>query len=92
MGLNCRTRAARSQHVSSKCIEDATNCLKTVEEKYEAEMSEGQQIQLLVAKSDLSYRQQNFQEAEEIGIRALTLAEHSGFKLEISGIDQGEAR
>ena len=88
MDLNCRTRAARSQHVNSKCIDDATNCLKTVEVKYEAEMSEGQQIQLLVAKSDLSYRQQNFQEAEEISLRALTLAEHSGFKLEISGIKE----
>ena len=88
MGLNCRTRAARSQHVSSKCIEDAKNCLKTVEEKYEAEMSEGQQIQLLVAKSDLKYRLQNFQEAEELSIRALTLAEQSGFDLEVSGINE----
>ena len=86
MDLNCRTTAARSQNISSRCIEEAENCLKTVEEKYEADMSEGQMIQFYVAKSDLSYRRNNLQDAEVSGRHALSLAESNGFSLEIKGI------
>jgi len=88
MELNCRTRAARSQNTSSRCIEEAKNCLKTVEENYEAQMSEGQRIQFFVAKSDLSFRLNNLEDAEVNANRALFLAETNGFSLEISGIKE----
>lgn len=87
MALNCRTQAARGQIPSAECIEDATNCLKEVDEKYAAQISEGQQIQFLNAKADLSFRQQNYQVAQDNCKRALALAEKCGFKLEISGIE-----
>lgn len=88
MALNCRTRPARSQKVSSKCIEEAKTCLKTVEVKYKHEMSEAQLIQFLVAKSDLNFRQNNLHDAEVDGLEALHLAEANGFNLEIAGIKQ----
>lgn len=87
MALNCRTQAARGQIPSAECIEDATNCLKEVEEKYAAQISEGQQIQFLIAKGDLSFRQQNYQVSQDNYKHALALAEKCGFKLEISGIE-----
>lgn len=87
MALNCRTQAARGQIPSAECIEDATNCLKEVDEKYAAQISEGQQIQFLIAKADLSFRQQNYQVAQGNYKHALALAEICGFKLEISGIE-----
>ncbi|XP_029211077.2 uncharacterized protein LOC114975128 isoform X2 [Acropora millepora] len=87
MALNCRTQAARGQIPSAECIEDATNCLKEVDEKYAAQISEGQQIQFLIAKGDLSFRQQNYQVAQGNYKQALALAEKCGFKLEISGIE-----
>lgn len=86
MHLNCRTRVARGQITSVECIREAENCLKTVSEKYEAQMSEGQKIQLLIARSDLSYRQQNFQGARVTCLEALNLAEKRSFSLEIRGI------
>lgn len=88
MHLNCRTRAARGQIISVECIREAENCLKTVSDKYEAQMCEGQKIQLLIARSDLSYRQENFQGARAICLEALNLAERSGFSLEIRGIQE----
>ena len=87
MALNCRTQAARGQIPSAECIEDATNCLKEVDEKYAAQISEGQQIQFLIGKGDLSFRQQNYQVAQGNYKQALALAEKCGFKLEISGIE-----
>ena len=88
MSLNCRTRVARGQIPTQRCIDDAKNCLKTVEERYEADIREapGQRIQLLVAKSDLAFRQKNYQVAQEYCVNALALAEESGFLLEIKGI------
>ena len=88
MSLNCRTRVAREQIPTQRCIDDAKNCLKTVEERYEAEIREapGQRIQLFVAKSDLAFRQKIYQVAQEYCVNALALAEESGFLLEIKGI------
>ena len=88
MYLNCRTSVAGNQVPRQRCIDDAKNCLKTVEERYEADIREapGQRIQLLVAKSDLGFRQQNYQVAQENCVNALALAEESGFLLEIKGI------
>ena len=88
MDLNCRTRAGRAQITSSRCIEEAKNCLKMVEEKYKDEMSEGQQIQYYVAKSDLNYRQNDFQGAITHASKALDLAETHGFGLEIDPINE----
>lgn len=87
MDLNCRTHAARGQIPSAQCIEEATNCVNEVDEKYAAQISEGQQIQFLIAKADLSFRQQNYQVAQDNCKHALALAEKCGFKLEISGIE-----
>ncbi|XP_068705715.1 uncharacterized protein [Montipora foliosa] len=88
MSLNCRTRVAREQIPTQRCIDDAKNCLKTVEERYEADIREapGQRIQLFVAKSDLAFRQKNYQVAQEYCVNALAVAEESGFLLEIKGI------
>lgn len=89
MDLNCRTHAARGQIPSAQCIEEATNCVNEVDEKYAAQISEGQKIQFkfLIAKADLSFRQQNYQLAQDNGKHALALAKKCGFKLEISGIE-----
>ena len=87
MALNCRTHAARGQIPSAECIKEATNCLKEVDKKYAAQISEGQQIQFLIAKADLSFRQQNYQVAQDNCKHALALAETCGFRLEISGIE-----
>ncbi|XP_078382943.1 uncharacterized protein LOC144665565 [Oculina patagonica] len=86
MDLNCRTRAARAQITSSRCIEEAKNCLRVVEEKYEEEMSEGQRIQFFVAKSDLNYRQNDLEGAITHASKALDLAKAHGFSLEINAI------
>ena len=88
MALNCRTRPTRSQIISTKCVDEARNCLKTVDEKYMDEMSKAQKIQFLVAKSDLHFRQNNLQEAEIYGRDALNLAKTNGFSLEIPGITE----
>lgn len=88
MALNCRTRPTRSQIISTKCVDEARNCLKTVDEKYMDEMSKAQKIQFLVAKSDLHFRQDNLQEAEIYGRDALNLAKTNGFSLEIPGITE----
>lgn len=88
MDLNCRTRAARSQMTSLRCIEDARNSLKTVEEKYEHDMSEGQKIQFYTAKSDLHYRHNDLQGAITYANRALDLAKNHGFSLETNGIKE----
>lgn len=86
LDLNCRTKAARSQNTCTRSIEEAKNCLKTVEEKYEVEMKEGQKIQFLVAQCDLNYRQNNLQTALRLAHRALDLAKDHGFSLEITAI------
>ena len=83
LDLNCRTRAAREQITSDKCIADAQTCLRAVQEKYEDEMSEGQKIQFLGAKSDLSYRLGEFKTAQSEASQALSLAETLGFNLKI---------
>ena len=88
LDLNCRTRAAREQLTSSKCIADAKTCLETVEEKYRKEMSEGQMIQFFVAKSDLNYRLGDLQAAQSYASQALFLAETHGFSLEITAIKE----
>lgn len=88
MVLNCRTRPTRSQLISTKCVDKAKNCLTTVDEKYMDEMSKAQNIQFLVAKSDLNFRLNNLQEAEIYGRDALNLAETNGFSLEIRGIKE----
>ncbi|KAJ7389376.1 hypothetical protein OS493_031903 [Desmophyllum pertusum] len=88
LDLNCRTRAARSQITSSRCIEEAENCLRTVAEKYEDEMSEGQKIQFFVARSDLNYRHDDLQAAQSDASHALSLAETHGFRLEVSAIKE----
>ena len=88
MHLNCRTRAARSQMISLRCIEEARNCLKMVEEKYEHDMSEGQKIQFYTAKSDLHYRQNDLQGAIPPANKALDLAKNHGFSLETNGIKE----
>lgn len=89
MALNCRTHAARGQIPSAHCIKEATNCVNEVDEKYAAQISEGQKLQFkfLIAKADLSFRQQNYQLAQDNGKHALALAKKCGFKLEISGIE-----
>ncbi|XP_022796103.1 uncharacterized protein LOC111334580 [Stylophora pistillata] len=83
LDLNCGTRAAREQITSDKCIADAQNCLRAVQEKYEDEMSEGQKIQFLGAKSDLNYRLGDLDAAQSEASQALSLAETLGFNLEI---------
>ena len=88
LDLNCRTKAARSQMTFTKSIEDAKNCLKTVEEKFEEEMKEGQKIQFLVAQCDLNYRQNNLQTALRHAHRALDLAKDHGFSLEVKAIKE----
>ena len=88
MALNCRTRTARSQEISIKCIDEGKNCLKTVEERYKDEMSQAQLIQFRVAKADLYWRQKNLVDAEMNVVHALHLAEKNGFTLEITGIKE----
>ena len=88
MNLNCRTSAARSKCVSPRSIEEAKNCLKTVEEKYENKMSKGQRIQFFMAKSDLNFRLNNLQDAEVDSRNALILAQANGFSLEVCGIKE----
>ena len=44
LDLNCRTKAARAQITNTRSIEEAKNCLQTIEEEYEDEMKEGQKI------------------------------------------------
>ena len=83
LDLNCGTRAAREQVTSDKCIADAQTCLRAVQEKYENEMSEGQKIQFLGAKSDLNYRLGDLEAAQSEATQALQLAETLGFNLEI---------
>ena len=86
LDLNCRTRPAREQPISSKSIADAKNCLETVHEKYQNIMSEAQMIQFLVAKSDLNYRLGYLQPAQRDASQALSLAETCGFSLEVTAI------
>lgn len=88
LDLNCRTRPAREHSISSKSIADAKNCLETVHEKYQNEMSEAQMIQFLVAKSDLDYRLGDLQTAETYASQALSLAETHGFSLELNAIKE----
>ena len=88
LDLNCRTKAARSQIICPRSVEEAKNCLKTVEEKFENEMKEGQKIQFLVAQCDLNYRQDNLTAALENAHRAFDLAEDNGFSLEIPAIKE----
>jgi len=87
LDLNCRTKAARSQITSTRSIEEAKTCLKTVE-KFEKEMKEGQEIQFLVAQCDLNYRQNNLQAALKHAHRALDLAKDHGFSLEVTAIKE----
>jgi len=87
LDLNCRTKAARSQITCTRSIEEAKNCLKTVE-KFEEEMKEGQKIQFLVAQCDLNFRQKNLQAALRHAHRALDLAEGHGFSLEVTAIKE----
>lgn len=88
LDLNCGTRAAREQITSDKCLADAQTCLRAVQEKYEDEMSEGQKIQFLGAKSDLNYRLGEFKAAQSEASQALSLAETLGFNLEIIPIQE----
>ena len=88
LDLNCRTKAARAQIISTRSIEEAKNCLQTIEEEYEDEMKEGQKIQFLVAQCDLNYRQNNLQVALKHAHRALKLAKNHGFSLEITAIKE----
>lgn len=86
LDLNCRTKAARI--TGPRSIEEAKNCLKTVEENFEDEMKEGQKIQFLVALCDLNYREGNLQAALEHAHGALDLAKDHGFNLEIAAIKE----
>lgn len=86
LDLNCRTKAARI--TGPRSIKEAKNCLKTVEEKFEDEMKEGQKIQFLVALCDLNYREGNLQAALVHAHGALDLAKDHGFNLEIAAIEE----
>ena len=88
LDLNCRTKAARSQITCTRSLEEAKNCLETIEEKYEDEMKEGQKIQFLVAQCDLHYRQNNLRTALKHAQGALKLAKNHGFSLEITAIKE----
>lgn len=87
LDLNCRTKAARSQITCTRSLEEAKNCLETIE-KYEDEMKEGQKIQFLVAQCDLHYRQNNLRTALKHAQGALKLAKNHGFSLEITAIKE----
>ena len=88
LDLNCRTKATRSQITCTRSIEEAENSLRTVEERIEDEMKAGQKIQLLVARCDLNYRQNNLQAALKHAHSALDLANDHGFSLEITAIKE----
>jgi len=88
LDLNCRTKAARSQITCARSVEEAKNCLETIEEKYEDEMKEGQKIQFLVSLCDLNYRQNNLLAALKHAHGALELASNHGFSLEITAIKE----
>ncbi|PFX22178.1 hypothetical protein AWC38_SpisGene13310 [Stylophora pistillata] len=62
---------------------NAQTCLQAIQEKYDDEMSGGQKMLFLGAKSDLNYRLGDLETAQSEASQALSLAETFGFNLEI---------
>ncbi|XP_031563213.1 uncharacterized protein LOC116298799 [Actinia tenebrosa] len=81
--LDCRTSTGRQRTVSKENIKEAKKYLDVIRERYWQETTRGEKIQFFLAQSDLHYRMELYEEAEEYALEALSMAEKFGFNTEI---------
>ena len=89
MNLNCETSVFRKKDIKRKNIKEAKKWLETLEsEFYSRKEVELSKIHRLISEMDLCYRLEEYHDAEEIAQQTLELIETSGFKLQVTRVQE----
>ena len=89
MNLNCETSVFRKKDIKRQNIKEAEKWLGTLEnEFYSRKEVELSKIHRLIAEMDLCYRLEEYHDAEEIAKETLELIETSGFKLQVTRVQE----
>lgn len=79
--LGCSTMQGRKRRITDEDLEEAKKCIDEIERENQKRHSipVSEQLQLLLAKSDMYFRMQDYSQVEKLAHQAIDLADQQGF-------------